>query len=589
MSVLRRPRLAKAGVAALGGMALAAAALTPVGGAVAAPGDSADCPTAKPVSQLEHGEAVTARTVTQGTTPDALTGEVVGILDDGIAPGVDMVMVELAGSRVTDANGNVDAGIWAGMSGSPVYAQDGRLIGAVSYGLSFAPSEFAGVTPAARMYDVLSADGGSGGARSLDVPARVEDTLRSAGVARAGAERFRRLPLPTSVSGSLGQHRLARLAERAGVNRPLMAGGGRAQAGEATEPLVPGGNLTASLSYGDVTAAGIGTVTAVCGQQVLGFGHPMLWSGSSDLTMHGADAVFIQRDNVFGSFKVANPTAPIGAIVQDRLAAIAGVLGDLPATASVRSQMSSSEGSSRRGVTMVSHSADLPFLSAIHVLSNADVIYDGIRGGTGDMSWTMTVRRADGSTTRISRDDLVADRRDLTFGLIWGVYSDLERIVGNRFEDVTVTDVEVDAALDTDVLVGRIAKVEARRDGRWTVLTEHDRVRVRPGGRLPLRVHLRPTRESDAAPDSVRITASVPSKGTATRGHIHLGENESTGGDKVQSFDDLVASIQDQPSSNSVGGYFHFSNGRGGVREIAAAEATSAVRGDHLIKVRILR
>jgi hypothetical protein len=37
------------------------------------------------------------------------------------------------------------------MSGSPVYAADGRLIGAVAYGLAGA-STIAGITPAADMY-----------------------------------------------------------------------------------------------------------------------------------------------------------------------------------------------------------------------------------------------------------------------------------------------------------------------------------------------------------------------------------------------------------------------------------------------------
>src|SRR3954454_7416981 len=41
------------------------------------------------------------------------------------------------------------------MSGSPVYAEDGRLIGAVSYGLAFGPSPVAGVTLAADMQQLL--------------------------------------------------------------------------------------------------------------------------------------------------------------------------------------------------------------------------------------------------------------------------------------------------------------------------------------------------------------------------------------------------------------------------------------------------
>lgn len=69
-----------------------------------------------------------------------------------VAPGVDMVMARLASSEIERVGG-----IWAGMSGSPVYAVDGRLIGAVSYGLTGGNSPVAGITPAADMQTLLDA------------------------------------------------------------------------------------------------------------------------------------------------------------------------------------------------------------------------------------------------------------------------------------------------------------------------------------------------------------------------------------------------------------------------------------------------
>ena len=41
------------------------------------------------------GDAVTALSVTSGTTPQHFTGKVLGVLQDGIAPDVDMVMVNI--------------------------------------------------------------------------------------------------------------------------------------------------------------------------------------------------------------------------------------------------------------------------------------------------------------------------------------------------------------------------------------------------------------------------------------------------------------------------------------------------------------
>ncbi|MCB0907999.1 MAG: hypothetical protein KDB63_12880, partial [Nocardioidaceae bacterium] len=104
---------------------------TPTVGAASA----ATCDTPFPVADLVPHQAVTGLTVSAGTTPDGFTGEVLGVVKNGIAPGLDMVMVRLTSTEIDRVGG-----IWAGMSGSPVYADDGRLIGAVAYGLAWGPS-----------------------------------------------------------------------------------------------------------------------------------------------------------------------------------------------------------------------------------------------------------------------------------------------------------------------------------------------------------------------------------------------------------------------------------------------------------------
>ena len=137
---------------------LTAAALVAGTATTAALGSSAqaaptpDCKAPYPVASLTPGDAVTGKTVSQGVTPAPFTGEVIGVLDDGIAPGLDMVIVDLDSPAISAAGG-----IWQGMSGSPVYAGDGRLIGAVAYGLAYGPSPIAGVTPFEDMDDYMAA------------------------------------------------------------------------------------------------------------------------------------------------------------------------------------------------------------------------------------------------------------------------------------------------------------------------------------------------------------------------------------------------------------------------------------------------
>src|SRR5689334_2374467 len=104
---------------------------------------SGTCDEAYPVASLTRDQAVTGLTVTQGTDPSsgAFTGKIIGVLKDGIEPGVDMVMAQLTSTQIDQS------GIWEGMSGSPVYASDGRLIGAVAYTLSYGSTPVAGITP----------------------------------------------------------------------------------------------------------------------------------------------------------------------------------------------------------------------------------------------------------------------------------------------------------------------------------------------------------------------------------------------------------------------------------------------------------
>ena len=93
-----------------------------------------------PQDDLGPDQAVNGLTVSRGVDPEPFTGTIAGVLEDGIAPGVDMILAELSSTAI-DRNG-----IWAGMSGSPVYADadQTQLVGAVSYTLNEGSTTLAG-------------------------------------------------------------------------------------------------------------------------------------------------------------------------------------------------------------------------------------------------------------------------------------------------------------------------------------------------------------------------------------------------------------------------------------------------------------
>ena len=188
---------------------------------------------------------------------------------NGIGAGRDMIIIEasdLPGRNVISAGG----GIWAGMSGSPVYI-DGKLLGAVSYGFSASPSPIGGVTPAADMLDLLE-PAELDRRRAGRPPPRRRPTRSRCRRPTAG----RSPPGPTAAvparlaGGAAGADVAERPVGRAGVPLPgrgrrRRAVGDRVRGEQGGRPRprprwpgrTAGGNFGAALSYGDLTTAGL--------------------------------------------------------------------------------------------------------------------------------------------------------------------------------------------------------------------------------------------------------------------------------------------------------------------------------------------
>src|SRR5579863_5143994 len=105
-----------------------------------------------PVSQIHAGMRGVAYTVFQGTKPEAMDVEVLGILKNVNGPKGDVILIRLGGAKVEYT------GVVAGMSGSPVYL-NGKLAGAVAFRIGeFSKEPIAGVTPIAEMLEISALD-----------------------------------------------------------------------------------------------------------------------------------------------------------------------------------------------------------------------------------------------------------------------------------------------------------------------------------------------------------------------------------------------------------------------------------------------
>src|SRR5690242_10872485 len=100
---------------------------------------------------IKPGMKATAWTVFQGTQPEAVPIEILGLWKNQWGPKQDVILGKMGGKA---ARTNVAGG----MSGSPVYI-DGKLIGAVALRLStFSPDAICGITPIELMLEINDFD-----------------------------------------------------------------------------------------------------------------------------------------------------------------------------------------------------------------------------------------------------------------------------------------------------------------------------------------------------------------------------------------------------------------------------------------------
>jgi len=101
-----------------------------------------------PEDQVKAGMHGVAYTVFEGTTPEPMEVEILGVLRNMAGPKSDVILARLHGEKVEYT------GVVAGMSGSPVYV-DGKLVGAIAYRIGeFSKEPIAGITPAGTMLEI---------------------------------------------------------------------------------------------------------------------------------------------------------------------------------------------------------------------------------------------------------------------------------------------------------------------------------------------------------------------------------------------------------------------------------------------------
>jgi len=283
-----------------------------------------------PIDQIHAGMHGVAYTVFEGTKPESMDVEVLGVLRDMNGPKSDLILVRLHGKKVEYT------GVVAGMSGSPVYL-DGKLAGALSYRIGeFSKEPIAGVTPIGEMLeiDALDRHPESNTAVAKASPGVTSKTSGPGEPSTAATPSYASLmkplgaPLVFSGFSEDTVHQFAAKFASAGVV-PVMGAGSVSTNVKQPEAIEPGSAVSAILVRGDMGIAATCTVTYMDPQRLLACGHPLLQYGRVDLPMTKAN-VLATLPSPANAFKIVNATEPIGSFVQDRHTGIMGLFGKDP-------------------------------------------------------------------------------------------------------------------------------------------------------------------------------------------------------------------------------------------------------------------
>jgi hypothetical protein len=296
----------------------------------------------------------TAWTVFEGTTPEPMQVEILGVLRGARGPGQDLILARLLGAKPEYT------GVVAGMSGSPVYI-DGKLLGALSYRIGqFTKEPIAGITPIAQMLEVRdlapsnspaapstnssSAPSASSlaapsfpAASEAPSPERVGDNASSSPVTNSNTT-FQPMETPLVISGLDPESIRFWQHHTAGTSLETIAAGGASTGSgasfapnaaaelSASQSLEPGSSISMQLVRGDIEVAATCTVTYIDPKQLLACGHPVLGAGPVSLPMTISEVVATVASPL-NAFKIVNTGDTVGVFNEDRQSAIHGLFG----------------------------------------------------------------------------------------------------------------------------------------------------------------------------------------------------------------------------------------------------------------------
>ena len=276
---------------------------------------------------------------------------------------------------------------------------------------------------------------------------------------------------------------------------PLGGFGGNTNLHTRYDAALTGGQaMGVAIVYGDFSVGATGTVTAVDGKNVLGFGHSFMHKGNVNYFMTDADVIGTIAGQSNG-MKIANIGSVIGRINQDRETGVAGTLGTFPTSVPMQIHVKDNAlGTEETFGAQIAYDEDfLPILSGSIAYAAMSRVSDSLGSSTARVRFAIRTNAYEGGL--FERRNMYYSAADVGQVAVTELLQAMNLIVTNAEKESDVIDVDVDVELD------------AGRETALLVSATPDKMTVKPGETVTFKTTIRPYRKAE---ETLSIPYQVP-------------------------------------------------------------------------------
>ena len=261
--------------------------------------------------------------------------------------------------------------------------------------------------------------------------------------------------------------------------------------------LTPGGAFGVAVVYGDFAVGSTGTVTAVDGNRILGFGHPFLHQGNVNYFMTDASVIGTVSGQSNG-MKVATIGSIIGRINQDRSTGVSGIIGTFPESVPVHVTVKdSSLGREESYSARIAYNETLlPQLGAGIAYAALSKTADSLDGSTATVQFTIRTDALENGT--LDRKNMFYNTSDVGQIAVLELAQAINIICSNRDQSSSILDLQVNINLDSERRTATI------------ISAVPDKTKVKPGETVNFKTTIKPYR-------SDKEVLTIPYKVPATQ------------------------------------------------------------------------